>query len=146
MLRHAAELRWQPAFDLRFDLAGENGRRTFGADSDDDRITVDDRRHDKVALRRAVDDVDGKAPRPGGGGNAGIEHRVIAGGEHERGAIEVALCETLQLDRQVRNAGGGDVLAHFRGDDLEIGTRLGEQAQLLQRLLAAADDEHVATF
>src|SRR4029079_1985223 len=146
MLRHAAELRRQPAFDFGLYLAGENGSSTFGADSDDDRIAVDNRRHDEVALRPGVDHVDGKAARPGGGCNAGVEQRVIAGGEHKRRSVEVALYKIVQLDRQVRNAGGGDILAHFRGDDLEIGARLGEQAELLQSLLTAADDEHVATF
>ena len=43
-----------------------------------------------------------------------------------------------------RNGSGDDVLADVGGDDPQARRRLGQQAQLLQCLLAAADDEHVA--
>ena len=72
--RDLSEMRRQPALDPGLDLAGENGRGAFGADGDDDRIAVDDGRHDEIALRGTVDDVHRQAAGRAGGGDP--QHRA----------------------------------------------------------------------
>ena len=139
-----AEMGRQPAFDLGLDLARQDGRGALRADGDDDRIAVDDGGHDEVALRGTVDDVGRQAAGAAGGGDAGVELGVVTGGEDQRRAVEVGLGEGVTLDDNRRNGSGGDVLADVGGNDPQARRRLGEQPQLLQCLLAAADDEHVA--
>ena len=97
-LRDASEMGRQPALDLGFDLAGEDRRGAFRADGDDNRIAIDDRRHDEVALRWAVDHVDGQAAGPRRGGDARVELWVVAGGKDQRRPVEVGLGESMPLD------------------------------------------------
>ena len=145
-LRDLPEGGRQPALDLGLDLPRQDGRGALRADGDDDRVAIDDRRHDEVALRGPVDDVGRQAAGTTGTGYASVEVRIIRGSEDQRRPVEVAFAEGAPLDGEARDPGVGNILGDLRRDDLQACAGLGEQAHLLQRLLAAADDEHVAAL
>ena len=88
-LGHSAEVRWQPGFDLGFDLAGENGRSALSADGDHDRIAVDDRRHDEGAFGRAVDHVVRNAQRFRRARDVRVGGCIVVGGKCDHNARKV---------------------------------------------------------
>ena len=86
----------------------------------------------------------GKPRARGGGGDARIKLGSSLAAKTSAAPSRSASVKACRSIDQCRHAGGGDVRADIWGDDPQARRRLGEQAELLQRLLAAADDEHVA--
>ena len=74
-----------------------------------------------------------------------VDLRVVVGGEHQGGARDVGGDEAAPLQNErvlVRQS--DDPLGKLLGHDADARRRLGEEPKLLQRLLAAADDQDVA--
>ena len=142
-LRDLPEVGRQPALDLGLDLPRQDRRSAFRADGNDDGVAIDDRRHDEVALRGAVDDVGRQAAGTAGSSNARVEVRIFRGREDQRRPVEIAFGECAPLNGEAGDPGVGNVLGNLGRYDLQSCAGLGKQTHLLQRLLTAADDEHV---
>ncbi len=120
-LGDAAEARRQPGLDLGLDLARKNGRRTFGADGDDDRIAVDDRRHDERALARRIDHVHGHAVSLGRSGDERVGLWVIAGRKDDGGAGDIRSLKAAALEATTHRAlrQRGNAVVDRLGDDAD---------------------------
>ena len=93
----APSLRRQQRLDLLAHLPREHRRAPAGADRDDDRRAIDDRREDEARKLGAVDHVDGNARRARGLRHGAIDGWLVRCGDDERGALRV-------LGRRIRCA------------------------------------------
>ena len=133
----------QHRLQTRLDLPREDRRGALGADCHDDGVTVDDGRRDEVAELLAVDRVDGHAGRPGHrhrAGSFGLVRERHVGQAHPR---QIACRERPRLQRDGAHDGHpGDFVARVLGQHADARLGLGQEPDLLRRLLAAANDQH----
>ena len=133
----------QHRLEPRLDLAREDWCSPPGADGHDDGVTVDDGRRDEVAEFLAVDRVDWHAGRPGHRHRAGsfnlVRERHV-GQAHPR-QIACPVQPRLQRDG-ARDGQPGDFVARVPGHHTDACLGLGQEPDLLRRLLAAENDQH----
>ena len=137
------QARRQHCLEPGFELSRQHRRRPFGADRHHERVAVDDRRRDEVAKLLPVDGIDRHAGCPrhpnGTSRRCVVFQRNVSqpdAGQVARHQRSLLQCHGT-VSREARDF-GARILRHHA--DTRLG--LGQEPDLLRRLLAATDDQH----